>query len=102
LRQCLFVIRRVLVAHRVRALVVDGESVALDQAAVRVDVAAFDRRVAEGSLASLSRARAVYRGPFLDGLLLHEPGFEDWLMAERRGGRGVGPPGAPRRGASPQ
>ncbi|HEY7040331.1 MAG TPA: AAA family ATPase [Methylomirabilota bacterium] len=84
LRQCLFGIRRVLVAHRVRALVVDGESVALDQAAVRVDVTAFDRLVTEGSLASLSRARAVYRGPFLDGLLLHEPGFEDWLMAERR------------------
>src|SRR5262245_12423151 len=84
LRQCLFGIRRVLVAHRVRALVVDGESVALDQAAVRVDVAVFDRLVAEGSLASLSRARSVYRGPFLDGLRLHEPGFEDWLMAERR------------------
>src|SRR5262245_2767468 len=84
LRQCLFGIRRVLVAHRVRALVVDGESVALDQTAVRVDVAVFDRLVAEGSLASLSRARSVYRGPFLDGLLLHEPGFEDWLMAERR------------------
>ena len=84
LRQCLFGIRRILLAHRVRALVVDGESVALDPAAVRVDVAAFDRLVTEGSLASLSRARALYQGPFLDGLILPEPQFEDWLMAERR------------------
>ncbi|HEY7203526.1 MAG TPA: AAA family ATPase [Methylomirabilota bacterium] len=84
LRQCLFGIRRILVAHHVRALVVDGESVALDHAAVRVDVAAFDRMVTEGSRASLSRARDLHRGPFLDGLLLHEPAFEDWLMAERR------------------
>lgn len=84
LRQCLFGIRRTLVAHRVRALVVDGESVALDHATVRVDVAAFDRLVSEGSRASLSRARALYHGPFLDGLTLREPGFEDWLMSERR------------------
>jgi DNA-binding SARP family transcriptional activator/tetratricopeptide (TPR) repeat protein len=84
LRQCLFGIRRILVGHRVRALVVDGESVALDQTAVRVDVAAFDRLVTEGTMASLSRARSLYHGPFLDGLILREPGFEDWLMAERR------------------
>jgi DNA-binding SARP family transcriptional activator len=84
LRQCLFGIRRVLGTYRVRALVVDGESVALDHAAVRVDVAAFHQLVTEGSLESLSRARSLYRGPFLDGLLLREPGFEDWLMAERR------------------
>jgi DNA-binding SARP family transcriptional activator len=84
LRQCLFGIRRVLVAYRVRALVLDGEQVALDPASVRVDVAAFDRLVAEGTLASLSRARVLYQGPFLDGLALRESGFEDWLMAERR------------------
>jgi len=84
LRQCLFKTRQVLVAHRVRALVVDGESVVLDHATVRVDVADFERLVTEGSLASLSRARSLYRGPFLDGLGLREPGFEDWLMAERR------------------
>ena len=38
----------------------------------------------EGTLASLSRARGLYHGPLLDGLVLREPGFEDWLMAERR------------------
>src|SRR4030095_7792538 len=65
LRQCLFGIRRVLVAHRVRALVVDGESVALDQAVVRVDVAVFYRLVAEGSLAGVSRARSVSPRAFL-------------------------------------
>jgi DNA-binding SARP family transcriptional activator len=84
LRQCLFGIRRILVAHRVRGLALDGESVALDRAAVRVDVAVFDSLVTESTTTSLSRARALYQGPFLDGLILHESGFEDWLMAERR------------------
>src|SRR4030095_14054351 len=62
LRECLFVSRRVLVAHRVRALVVDGESVALDQAAVRVDVAAFDRLGDAGRVGGLFPARPGLSG----------------------------------------
>ncbi len=84
LRQCLFVIRRILGVHRVRALSMEGESVALDAGAVRVDVGAFEQLVSRGTTEAVERALALYRGPLLDGMSMREPAFEDWLMAERR------------------
>ena len=84
LRQCLFGIRRSLAAHRVRALILDGESVALDPATVRVDVVDFAQLARSTAVESVERALALYVGPLLEGLVLHEAAFEDWLLAERR------------------
>ncbi len=84
LRQCLFGIRRILATRQVGALSADGDSVALEPAAVEVDVIAFERLVTEGSTESLEGAAALYQGPLLEGLSLRESPFEDWLMAERR------------------
>src|SRR5262245_2299902 len=65
LRQSLFTLRK---AMRVEpsALVIDGDSVALDPRAVDVDVAEFECRIADGTPAGLDRAVALYRGELLD------------------------------------
>ena len=65
------------------ALLIDGETVALNPAAVDVDVVEFERQVAEGTPAALDRAAALYRGELLEGLALQEAPFEEWLLAER-------------------
>src|SRR5215470_3024852 len=61
----------------------DGKSVALDPAAVAVDVAAFERGAAATGLAALEEAASLYQGEFLEGLALDEAPFEEWLVAER-------------------
>lgn len=82
LRQSLFTLRRA-VGVSPGALLIDGETVALNPSAVDVDVAEFERQVAEGTPAALDRAAALYRGEFLEGLALQEAPFEEWLLAER-------------------
>jgi DNA-binding SARP family transcriptional activator len=82
LRQSLFTLRKA-VGVPPGALLIDGETVALNPSAVDVDVAEFERQVAEGTPAALDRAAALYRGEFLEGLALQEAPFEEWLLAER-------------------
>jgi DNA-binding SARP family transcriptional activator len=62
-------------------LEVERESVALRADAVDCDVLEF-RRLA-GMPGGLRAALNLYRGPFLDGFNLREPGFEDWLLEQR-------------------
>jgi len=81
LRQALFALRRVLPAGGVRA---EGDAVALDPAAVEVDVAAFERELAEGTPAELAAAAQRYQGDLLAGLSVEGTGgFEEWLLSER-------------------
>ena len=65
------------------SLVVDGASVSLDPTAVDVDVARFERLLADGSTEALGQIAALYRGELLAGLVLSERPFEEWLTAER-------------------
>src|SRR5262249_22454133 len=51
--------------------------------ALDVDVAAFERFVAEGTPQALARAAELYRGALLEGLNFKEEPWEDWLRAER-------------------
>ncbi len=48
-----------------------------------VDVALFERLVADGRPAALEQVAGVYRGDLLAGLALAERPFEEWLMSER-------------------
>src|SRR5213594_395474 len=82
LRQSLFTLRKAVDAEP-PALLIDGESVALNPASVDVDVVEFERQVAEGTPAALERAATLYRGELLEGLALQEAPFEEWLLAER-------------------
>jgi DNA-binding SARP family transcriptional activator len=65
LRQALFALRRALPAGGLR---VEGDTVTLDPAAVDVDVAAFERGIAEGTPAALTAAAQCYQGDLLAGL----------------------------------
>jgi DNA-binding SARP family transcriptional activator len=81
LRQALFALRRALPAGGVR---VESDAIALDPAAVDVDVAAFERSVAGGTPAALARAAQRYQGDLLAGLSVEGTGgFEEWLLGER-------------------
>jgi DNA-binding SARP family transcriptional activator/predicted ATPase len=82
LRQSLFTLRKAVNAMP-PALLIDGQTVALNPTAVDVDVVEFERRVAEGTPAALERATTLYRGDLLEGLALQEAPFEEWLLAER-------------------
>ena len=83
LRQALYMLRRALPATDPVSLRLEGEGAALNPAAVDVDVAAFERAVAEGTPPALERAAELYRGDLLEGIALNEGPFEEWLLAER-------------------
>jgi DNA-binding SARP family transcriptional activator len=82
LRQALFMLRKA-VATEPPALLIAGQTVALNPISVDVDVVEFESRVAEGTPAALERATSLYRGEFLEGLAPREAPFEEWLLAER-------------------
>src|SRR4030095_5361447 len=84
LRQALFTLRKA-VATEPPALLIAGDSVAANPAAVDVDVVEFERWVAEGTPEAMERATALYRGELLEGLSLQEAPFEEWLLAGREG-----------------
>src|SRR5262249_49860924 len=64
-------------------LVAEAQAVALEPAAVDVDVLTFEKLVAEGTAEAFERAAALYQGELLEGLGVDEPPFEEWLLAER-------------------
>jgi len=82
LRQSLFMLRKAVGAEP-PALLIAGETVALNPISVDVDVVQFERQVAEGTPTALKRAAALYRGELLEGLNLQEAPFEEWLLTER-------------------
>jgi DNA-binding SARP family transcriptional activator/predicted ATPase len=82
LRQSLFTLRKAL-AGAPPALLIDSGTVALDPSLVEVDVAEFERRIAEGTPDALEQAIDLYRGDLLEGMALREAPFEEWLLTER-------------------
>jgi DNA-binding SARP family transcriptional activator/tetratricopeptide (TPR) repeat protein len=83
LRHALVALRKALADADSPVLRADGQMVALDPEGVEVDVATFERRVAEGTPQALEHAAELYQGDLLLGFALNEPLFEDWLVAER-------------------
>jgi DNA-binding SARP family transcriptional activator len=86
LRQALFALRRALASASPSCLVIDGDTLAVDAAAVEVDALVFEELVREGAPAALERAASLYRGDLLQGLPAQGPresAFEEWLGAER-------------------
>src|SRR5262245_40156758 len=82
LRQALFAIRKAL-GEVEPALRHEGETVALDAAAVDADTAAFERAATDETSEALERAVGLYRGDLLSGFALDEAPFEEWLLGER-------------------
>ncbi len=84
LRQALSELRKALAGADPPPLETEGEAVALAADAVVVDVEVFGRLIAGGECPSLESAVALYRGDLLDGLIVPDPAFEDWLRGERQ------------------
>jgi adenylate cyclase len=83
LRQELTVLRKALSAAEPSPIVIDGERLSLDAAAVAVDVRRFEELVQSEATADLERAAELYKGPFLDGLAVRDSACEEWLQHER-------------------
>jgi DNA-binding SARP family transcriptional activator/tetratricopeptide (TPR) repeat protein len=83
LRQALFAIRKAVGESSPPAMVLEGETLALDPTAVDVDVAAFERLMADGTPPAIEEASTLYQGDFLAGFVVDEAGFEEWLVTER-------------------
>jgi DNA-binding SARP family transcriptional activator len=83
LRHALSRIRKALPKTTRAGILLDGPSVGLNSSALDVDVARFERLIADGRPAALEQIAGLYRGDLLAGLALAEPPFEEWLMSER-------------------
>lgn len=66
-----------------KILVEEGDFLSLDPALVHVDVVEFEHLVAEGTPEALDPATRLYGGDFLDGFMIDEERFDQWVIAER-------------------
>ncbi len=83
LRQTIFVLRTALGGKLSPALRIDADTVAADPLAIEVDVLNFERLAAERTRQALERAATLYRGDLLEGFVVDEEPFENWLFQER-------------------
>jgi DNA-binding SARP family transcriptional activator len=84
LRQTLSSLRKELARISPQKLLVeDGDFLALDSSLVDIDAATFETLVTTGTDEALAQAVALYRGDFLDGFLIDEERFDQWVIAER-------------------
>ena len=83
LRHELVELRRTFDAVDPTPLVIEGDTVALAAEAVETDVAEFERRTGDGTAEELQTAVRLYRGAFLDGLVIRDSVFDEWLTQER-------------------
>lgn len=86
LRNALSALRKILGPD---ALTVEGDGVALRSSSVDIDVARFEARVVEGSLASVREAVSIYAGDFLDGVAADQPAYQEWMLHEQLRFRGL-------------
>ena len=84
LRHALTNLRQCISSVNVQPIMADRLSARLDPTAVTIDVTEFERSVRHGTPAALDRATALYRGDLLDGIGIHDPAFEEWLLVERQ------------------
>ena len=83
LRQALVALRRDLAEVDPSPILIEGDSLAIDPKGVSVDVSAFERLAATTEADDLRRAGEIYAGDLLDGIAVHDPGFEEWVAMER-------------------
>jgi DNA-binding SARP family transcriptional activator len=83
LRQTLTKLRHALAPCGPGGLVTISDAIRVEQNCLWVDVLEFQRLVLEPGADALPRAIDHYRGPFLDGFVIPEEAFEEWMMNER-------------------
>jgi PAS domain S-box-containing protein len=80
LRQALSSIRELIGAH---AIIIDGEAVGCCDGAFVVDAITFEGMTTDTTLAAAEDAERMYRGDFLNGHEIDQPGFDHWMTVER-------------------
>ncbi|HYK04476.1 MAG TPA: response regulator [Thermoanaerobaculia bacterium] len=84
LRQTLSTLRKELAqVSQQKILVEEGDFLSLDASLVYTDVVEFESLVATGTPEALDPATRLYGGDFLDGFLIDEDRFDQWVIAER-------------------
>jgi DNA-binding SARP family transcriptional activator len=84
LRQTLSTLRRELTqVSSTKLLIEEGDFLSLDPAQVHTDVVEFEALVAAGTPEALDPATRLYGGDFMEGFLLDEERFDQWVIAER-------------------
>src|SRR5260370_36910910 len=83
LRQSLAVLKKALAPAAPSPLVIEGSNVTLDPAAVEVDVATFERLVAEGTPPAFQAAGGLHEGELPHGFDRITPPFGAWPVGER-------------------
>src|SRR5438094_5861594 len=84
LKHALMQLRRNLNLAGRSVLHTDRQSIALDRAAISIDVLEFESLVRDNTRRSLAETTALYRGDLLDGIVVRDRAFEDWLLVERQ------------------
>src|SRR3989441_10195583 len=85
----MYVLRKALPETEPPALLMEGETIALNGDAVDVDTSVFERLVSERTPEALERAVALYRGELLEGIGVDEAPFAEWLASEQERLRGL-------------
>ncbi len=88
LRQTLTRVRQAIPEKLAESLQSRNGSISLDNRDFTTDTANFFEAQQEGTIDSLEQAASLFRGDLLEGLVIDEPGFEDWLRDERETLRG--------------
>ena len=83
LRQAMYVLRKALPDTEPPTLLMDGETIALNPETVEVDAAIFERLVSERTPEALERAVTLYHGELLEGIVVDEAPFAEWLASEQ-------------------
>jgi DNA-binding SARP family transcriptional activator len=81
--QALTTLRAALGPTALDILIASPEGLRLLRERFELDVEDFEKSVRAGGRDRLEDAFRLYRGDFLDGLEIREPGFEDWMLSER-------------------
>ena len=76
-------LRAALVGASLSDVLIEGERIWLNRAAVEVDVLRLEALVAEGTPAAIERAAALYGGHFLERFVVDAPRFMDWVFGQR-------------------
>ncbi|HXI13470.1 MAG TPA: response regulator [Thermoanaerobaculia bacterium] len=80
LRQTLLALRKIAPPE---ILLTENEQVSIVRELIEVDVIHFERALEAGGIESLREAARLYRGEFLEGMVIGDESIEEWLSTER-------------------
>lgn len=83
LRHAIWALRRALNGIEPCPVIIDGDTIALDLAAVEADTISFETLLSDGSPQALQSAVKLYCGEFLEGVRIRDPAFQAVIRDER-------------------